>query len=229
MDGTGVGRHGAGGRPADRAERKGRRHHQRSRSGGGHRTGRPIVAVAQLERPSLADSILARQEAPAAEALTHALASVRDLGVGRLTTAAPRSMTVRDIAMQTLEHNLALHLQRSGIARDIARQVLLQAQALFRPVLTVSFNADYAHGKTRILRDEKFKKALVPCSSIAGMPAQYAGQWYKYFGEGPILALVYANPHPEGYYDSRIEANQGSTTFDATGYAIAGFLSQRLP
>ena len=135
-------------------------------------------------------------------------------------------MTVRDMAALALERNLAV--QRSGIAQDIARQTLLQAEALFRPVLSLSFDNDYSHSKARALRDYKFKKALVQCNTIDDMPAKYADKWCQFFGEGPVLALVYANPREAGFYYSRIDANPAST-FDATSHTLTGQLVQRLP
>ena len=187
-----------------------------------------LVVAATVERPSLTDSGQAEREVPVEAALERALASSgQDLGITRLAAAGTsRALTVRDMALQALERNLAVW--RSGIAQDIARQTLLQAEALFRPVLSLSFDNDYSHSKARALRDYKFKKALVPCEGIADMPAAYTGKWCQLFSEGPVLALVYANPREAGFYYSRIDANQVST-FDATSHTLTGQLIQRLP
>ena len=96
--------------------------------------------------------------------------------------------------------------------------------------MSLSFNDDYSHSKARTVSDYKFKKALVPCDDIASMHPDYLNRnrWYQLFSEGPVLALVYANPRDAGFYYSRIDANQAST-FDATSHTLTGQLIQRLP
>ena len=153
--------------------------------------------MAATVEPPLIDSVQAEREEPVEAALERALSSFGQENFGitrRAATETARAMTVRDMAVLALERNLAV--RRSGIAQDIARQTLLQAEALFRPVLSLSFNDDYSHSKARTVSDYKFKKALVPCDDIASMHPDYLNRnrWYQLFSEGPVLALVYANP-----------------------------------
>ncbi|MGH8655486.1 MAG: TolC family protein [Gammaproteobacteria bacterium] len=80
--------------------------------------------------------------------------------VGRLKNKKPMRLSPRAAVLSALRKNLSIH--RSQVVEEIAKAALIEAEAVFDPVLLLAFAYDRSETFDRIERDLRFRRATTP-------------------------------------------------------------------
>ncbi len=129
------------------------------------------------------------------------------------------SMTRRSAALEALKKNLTISQELVG--RMLAKTALIEADAVFDPVLNISVEYSHADSFDRTEKDLKYSKGAYydpELDSYVWAPDE----------KGPIDYLGYDQPKPEGYYQTTLTANQEPVTGPTRVWAYNVSVSQEL-
>ena len=121
-----------------------------------------------------------------------------------------------ETAFLALRKNLSI--RRGHIAEQIAKQALLEAQAVFDPVLTLSVAYDHSETFTREERDLRFRRGTGPDRILEGDPDDPRG-----------TQVEFNQARPEGFSPSDIVASQAPITGPTKRLTYDVSLFQQLP
>lgn len=121
-----------------------------------------------------------------------------------------------ETAFLALRKNLSI--RRGHIAEQIAKQALLEAQAVFDPVLTLSVAYDHSETFTREERDLRFRRGTGPDRILEGDPDDPRG-----------TQVEFNQARPEGFSPSDIVASQAPITGPTERLTYDVSLFQQLP
>lgn len=121
-----------------------------------------------------------------------------------------------ETAFLALRKNLSI--RRGYIAEQIAKQALLEAQAVFDPVLTLSVAYDHSETFTRRERDLRFRRGTGPDRILEGDPDDPRG-----------TQVEFNQARPEGFSPSDIVASQAPITGPTKRLTYDVSLFQQLP
>lgn len=130
-------------------------------------------------------------------------------------------LSQRQAALAALEKNLAI--QQSGVTATIARNALLEAKAIFDPVLLLSFRYDRSERFKRTERDERFR----PATRQDDQGRNVLGSDDPVDPRDPIA--VFENPQVDRFESTAIAASQDSLTGALETYTYNVTLDQQLP
>jgi len=147
-------------------------------------------------------------------------------GAGLYADMQPRVLGFRDAVMAALERNL--DVRKKGIEKDIAREAIAEASAVFDPVFTVTMSVSRNRSKERIEYAEKFKSATVNGATGEGDTPNAVVDHVK-LSSGPIAALVFNTPRFQGFFRSKVVANAAGKTGTERSVSVAFDLEQKFP
>jgi outer membrane protein TolC len=145
-------------------------------------------------------------------------------GAGRLANRQLVELAPSGAALKALKKNL--DIQRSEIAERIAKAALVEAQAVFDPVVLLSFRYDRAETFTRIEQDQRFQRPT--SSEVTG------------FDGRPVIAvddprdttgtvIVFDQPRAQGTASREVAASIAPITGPTEAFNYEVTLEQQLP
>lgn len=145
-------------------------------------------------------------------------------GAGRLTNKQIVELAPNEAALKALKNNLAI--ERSQVAERIAKAALVEAQAVFDPVVLLSFRYDRSETFTRIERDQRFQRSTnVGVPGFEGRPVIPVDDPEDTTG----TVIVFDEPRAQGTASRQVPASIAPITgpTEAFNYQVA--LEQQLP
>lgn len=127
----------------------------------------------------------------------------------------------RQAVLAALEKNLAI--QQSGVLATIARYALLEARAIFDPVLLLSFRYERSERFNRTERDERFR----PATRRDDQGRNVLGAEDPVDPRDPVA--VFTSPQVDRFETTNIAASQASLTGALETYSYNVALDQQLP
>ncbi len=149
------------------------------------------------------------------QALEQAIASRK--GFGLYKQLKPEVIPIREAALLALRQNLSI--QQQGLAREIAEEAVVEADAVFDPVFSVSLSGSRTRTQTRVEEAYRFKGGTVADG----------GNLVVNFSEGPIQQLIYDGARTEGFFRDVVTANEASKTGSKKTATLDLILEQQLP
>lgn len=140
---------------------------------------------------------------------------------GRFVGKQLVGLSQRQAALAALEKNLAI--QQSGVTATIAQNALLEAKAIFDPVLLLSFSYDRSERFKRTERDERFR----PATRQDDQGRNVLGSEDPVDPRNPIA--IFEDPQVDRFESTAIAASQESLTGALETYTYNVALDQQLP
>jgi outer membrane protein TolC len=184
----------------------------------------PTVTLPQqpmrVENIALVDQTLQQDEEAINALIRDEFSTVSDSS-GRFVGKQLVELSQRQAAFAALEKNLAI--QQSGVTATIARHALLEAKAIFDPVLLLSFRYDRSERFKRTERDERFR----PATRQDDQGRNVLGSDDPVDPRDPIA--VFEDPQVDRFESTAIAASQESLTGALETYTYNIALDQQLP
>ncbi len=140
---------------------------------------------------------------------------------GRFGAKQLLELDPREAALRALDRNLAI--QRSQVAERISKAALLEAKAVFDPVLLLSFSFDRSETFTRIERDQRFR----PATRVDDQDRDVVGSEDPVDPRSPLA--VFVDPQVTRDESTRVVASQESITGPTETFTYDLALEQPLP
>jgi outer membrane protein TolC len=174
----------------------------------------------RVEHIALTDETLQHNEQAINTLIRREFSTLSDMP-GRFIGKRLVELSQRQAALAALEKNLAI--QQSGVTATIARNALLEAKAIFDPVLLLSFGYDRSERFKRTERDERFR----PATRTDDEGRNVLGSEDPVDPRNPIA--VFEDPQQDRFESTEIAASQPSLTgaLETSTYNVA--LDQQLP
>lgn len=172
----------------------------------------------RIDDIALSDQTLQQNEGAISELIRQEFAAT---GVGHFAGKRLVELGQRQAVLAALEKNLAI--QQSGVLATIARNALLEARAIFDPVLLLSFRYERSERFNRTERDERFRPAT-----------QRDEQGRNVLdADDPVdprdPTAVFTSPQEDRFETTDIAASQASLTGPLETYTYNVAVDQQLP
>ena len=143
---------------------------------------------------------------------------------GRLANKRIVALAPNEAALKALRKNLGI--QRSRVAERIAKAALVEAQAVFDPVVLLSFRYDHAETFTRIEQDQRFRRATDEAvAGFEGRPVIPVDDPRDTTG----TVIVFEQPRTEGTSSRSVAASIAPITGPTEAFNYEVTLEQQLP
>lgn len=174
----------------------------------------------RVENVALIDQTLQQNEKAVSTLIRDEFSTVSGSS-GRFVGKRLVQLSQRQAALAALEKNLAI--QQSGVTAMIARNALLEAKAIFDPVLLLSFSYDRSERFKRTERDERFR----PATRQDDQGRNVLGSDDPVDPRNPVA--VFEDPQVDRFESTAIAASQESLTGTLETYTYNVALDQQLP
>ncbi len=163
------------------------------------------------------------QEKQVNDTLRHIIATQSPVLGSVLKGSAQQTLSARQAALAALQRSLAIG--RGKLRAAIATAASREAQAVFDPVIRVTFDYQKTDSDERIERDVKYNEG-----TRSGTDAEGVGRDNAIFiDEGPVDFIQFNADRPAGFYESRIVANEAFVTGALDQQTYAAKWIQNLP
>lgn len=176
----------------------------------------------------------ASEEQAILAAITQTVSGSETSGAGSfLTGKRLETISVRDAILRALQKNLTIY--NASKQEDFAKAALLEAKAIFHPVLSVALNYQNYRTYERVMTVERWSKGTVPVGNVANLegfpatPGYWLGMDLETIRASGLEGIMFNHPIPCGKRMRDIVASK-DTEYDPLE-TMTGTLSiyQQLP